>query len=61
MRLLPIISLKVYITEKIRSVVDRRTVNMTNICRDTEEGPMHIRLHPGAERYYVEHGYLHNH
>ena len=31
---------------------------MSSLCRSTEEGPLDIPLHPGAERYYREHGYL---
>lgn len=31
---------------------------MSNVCRDTVEGPLCIPLHSGAERYYREHGYL---
>ena len=31
---------------------------MSRICRNTEEGPMCAPLHPGAERYYREMGYL---
>jgi len=28
------------------------------MCRDTEEGPLGVPLHPGAERYWREAGYL---
>ncbi len=38
--------------------VDGDRFDMSRICRDTEEGPMCIPLHPGAERYYREAGYL---
>ncbi len=31
---------------------------MSSLCRSTDEGPLDIPLHPGAERYYREHGYL---
>lgn len=31
---------------------------MSSLCRSTEDGPLDIPLHPGAERYYREHGYL---
>lgn len=31
---------------------------MATLCRDTPEGPLDIPLHPGAERYYRERGYL---
>lgn len=32
--------------------------SMSSFCRSTEEGPLDIPLHPGAERYYREKGYL---
>lgn len=31
---------------------------MSSFCRSTEEGPLDIPLHPGAERYYRERDYL---
>jgi uncharacterized protein len=31
---------------------------MSSFCRSTEEGPLDIPLHPGAERYYREKGHL---
>ena len=31
---------------------------MSSFCRGTEEGPLDIPLHPGAERYYRDTGYL---
>ena len=31
---------------------------MSSLCRSTEDGPLNIPLHPGAERYYREHGSL---
>jgi uncharacterized protein len=31
---------------------------MSSLCRDTPDGPLGIPLHPGAERYYREKGYL---
>jgi TRAP-type uncharacterized transport system substrate-binding protein len=31
---------------------------MSSLCRSTKEAPLDIPLHPGAERYYREHGYL---
>jgi TRAP-type uncharacterized transport system substrate-binding protein len=37
---------------------DGEKLNIARICRDTEEGPLLVPLHPGAEKYYVEHGYL---
>lgn len=38
--------------------VDGDRFDMSRICRNTDEGPMCIPLHPGAERYYREEGYL---
>lgn len=38
--------------------VDGERFDMSRICRNTEEGPMCAPLHPGAERYYREEGYL---
>jgi len=38
--------------------VDGDRLDMSRICRDTEEGPMCIALHPGAARYYKNAGYL---
>lgn len=35
-----------------------RVPPMASLCRSTEEGPLDIPLHPGAERYYREHGHL---
>jgi TRAP-type uncharacterized transport system substrate-binding protein len=34
------------------------TPSMSSLCSDTAEGPLDIPLHPGAERYYREKGYL---
>jgi TRAP-type uncharacterized transport system substrate-binding protein len=31
---------------------------MSSLCRNTEAGPLDFPLHPGAERYYKEKGYL---
>ncbi len=31
---------------------------MTQFCTDTPDGPLDLPLHPGAERYYREKGYL---
>lgn len=31
---------------------------LATMCRDTEAGPLEIPLHPGAERYWREAGYL---
>ena len=38
--------------------IDGDRFDMSRICRNTDEGPMCIPLHPGAERYYREAGYL---
>ena len=38
--------------------VDGDKLDMSRICRDTEEGPLCIPLHPGAERFYKDAGYL---
>lgn len=38
--------------------VDGEKLEMSMICRDTEDGPLYVPLHPGAEKYYQEHGYL---
>lgn len=35
-----------------------QTPPLSSLCRDTVEGPLDIPLHPGAERYYREHGCL---
>ena len=34
------------------------TPPMSSFCRTTDQGPLDIPLHPGAERYYRERGYL---
>lgn len=34
------------------------TPSMTSLCTNTEAGPLDFPLHPGAERYYKEKGYL---
>lgn len=34
------------------------TPPMSSLCRSTEAGPLDFPLHPGAERYYRERGYL---
>lgn len=47
--------------ERIREEIpyDSPTVPpMSAFCRATEEAPLDIPLHPGAERYYREKGYL---
>ena len=47
--------------EKIREEIPYDSAEipaMSSFCRSTEEGPLDIPLHPGAERYYRERGYL---
>jgi TRAP-type uncharacterized transport system substrate-binding protein len=47
--------------EKIRGEIPYDAAGvppMSSFCRSTEEGPLDIPLHPGAERYYREHGHL---
>jgi TRAP-type uncharacterized transport system substrate-binding protein len=34
------------------------TPSMKSLCTNTEAGPLDFPLHPGAERYYREKGYL---
>ncbi len=38
--------------------VDGPRLNMREFCRDTEEAPLGIPLHPGARKYFKEKGYL---
>lgn len=37
---------------------DRVKLKMSKICKDTDEGPFCVPLHPGADKYYREHDYL---
>lgn len=39
-------------------VADAEELRMDRICRDTDEGPLLIPLHPGARKFYREKGYL---
>jgi len=39
-------------------VDDDQPLDMRNLCRSTEKCPLQIPLHPGAEKYYREKGYL---
>ena len=39
-------------------VDDDKPLDMRNLCRSTEKCPLQIPLHPGAEKYYKEKGYL---
>jgi TRAP-type uncharacterized transport system substrate-binding protein len=42
-----------------RTVWDSETpVSLADVCRNTDAAPFDIPLHPGAERYYRERGYL---
>lgn len=38
--------------------IDGDNLDMKNLCRDTEGGPLCIPLHPGAKMFYRERGYL---
>ena len=40
------------------TIDDEKPLNMKKICRDTEAGPLHIPLHPGARKFYRDKGYL---
>jgi hypothetical protein len=47
--------------EKIREEIPydaEKIPSMSALARGSEEAPLDIPLHPGAERYYHEHGYL---
>ena len=49
------------VLEKIREEIPydaAETPSMTLLCTNTEAGPLDFPLHPGAERYYKEKGYL---
>jgi len=37
---------------------EQRPLPLDQMCRDTREGPLDVPLHPGAERYWREAGYL---
>ena len=39
-------------------VDDDRPLDMKNLCRGTEKCPLQVPLHPGAEKYYRDKGYL---
>jgi len=39
-------------------VDDDEPLDIRNLCRGTEKCPLQIPLHPGAEKYYREKGYL---
>lgn len=44
--------------QSVIPVDDDQPLNMRNLCRGTEKCPLQIPLHPGAEKYYKEKGYL---
>jgi hypothetical protein len=49
------------VIEKIREEIPydaAETPSMKQLCANTEAGPLDFPLHPGAERYYRERGYL---
>lgn len=37
---------------------EQRPLPLEQMCRDTPDGPLDVPLHPGAERYWREAGYL---
>jgi TRAP-type uncharacterized transport system substrate-binding protein len=49
------------VVDKIREEIPydaAETPSMRSLCTNTEAGPLDFPLHPGAERYYREKGYL---
>jgi TRAP transporter TAXI family solute receptor len=44
--------------QRLIPVDDDQPLDMRNLCRSTEKCPLQIPLHPGAEKYYKEKGYL---
>jgi TRAP-type uncharacterized transport system substrate-binding protein len=49
------------VLDKIREEIPydaTETPSITQLCTNTEAGPLDFPLHPGAERYYREKGYL---
>ncbi len=44
--------------QNVIPVDDDKPLDMRNLCRSTEKCPLQIPLHPGAEKYYKEKGYL---
>src|SRR5262245_8756425 len=49
------------VLDKIRAEIPydaKQTPSMTQLCTNTEAGPLDFPLHPGAEKYYRERGYL---
>jgi hypothetical protein len=39
-------------------VPDAEALDIGRVCRDTDEGPLLVPLHPGAKKFYKEKGYL---
>jgi TRAP-type uncharacterized transport system substrate-binding protein len=44
--------------QKVIPVDDNEPLNMRDLCQGSEKCPLTIPLHPGAEKYYKEKGYL---
>ena len=44
--------------QNVIPVDDEKPLDMRNLCRRTEKCSLQIPLHPGAEKYYREKGYL---
>ena len=44
--------------QNVIPVDDDKPLDMRNLCRSTEKCSLQIPLHPGAEKYYREKGYL---
>jgi uncharacterized protein len=44
--------------QNVIPVDDDRPLDMRDLCRGTEKCPLQVPLHPGAEKYYREKGYL---
>lgn len=44
--------------QNVIPVDDDRPLDMRKLCRSSEAAPLGIPLHPGAEQYYKEKGYL---
>ena len=50
--------LKAIEEQKTTIPVDGDDLNFSRLCSDTDEGPLQIPLHDGAQKFYREHGYL---
>jgi len=44
--------------KSVITIDDKEPLNMKNLCRNTEAGPLQIPLHPGARKFYRQKGYL---